>query len=105
MFWVYLFSSNNNKKNLIIIFILALYDEGGQFFGALGRYGSGGDKTGYDRSMYLTFWGAVDSFIRDLKGERTKLIMPRLMICLLTHPKTLATLLKGFRFVFIINLA
>jgi hypothetical protein len=45
--------------------------------------------------MYLSFWGAIDTFVRDLKGERTRLECPRLNLCLLTHPKTFAKTLKG----------
>ncbi len=69
------------------------------FFGALGRYGSGGDKSGYDRSVYLNLWNALATIERDLKTEgRSKLHGVRLMLALLTHPKTIIDLIKSMIF-------
>jgi hypothetical protein len=81
--------------------MIGFFDEGGLFFGSLGRYSSGGDKGAYDRSVYLNLWNALETIERDLKGEgRSKLRGVRLMLSILTHPKTLMQLLMSNYFCF-----
>ncbi len=46
-----------------------------------GSYGAG-----YDRSIILELFSAPKQLKRDLKGERTIIMNPRLNICLLRHP-------------------
>lgn len=52
--------------------------------GAFGRYSGGGAL--YERSIYLELANAGRVFKRDLKNERTKIVAPRLNICVLGHP-------------------
>lgn len=52
--------------------------------GAFGRYSGGGVL--YERSIYLELANAGRVFKRDLKTERTKIVSPRLNMCVLGHP-------------------
>ncbi len=52
--------------------------------GAFGRYSGGGAL--YERSIYLELANAGRVFKRDLKTERTRIVNPRLNICVLGHP-------------------
>ena len=46
----------------------------------------GSNGAGFDRSIILELFNAPKQFKRDLKGERTIIMNPRLTICDLGHP-------------------
>jgi len=78
--------------------MLSLYDESATFLGSLGRYSSGTGAASYDRSIYLSLWGALDSYERDLKSERTRIDNPRLNLSVNGHPTQFINLLRNERF-------
>jgi len=63
--------------------MISLWDEATMFMSSFGRYGNGGSAANYDRSVYLEVANASDVFSRDLKGQRCRIIKPRLQISLL----------------------
>lgn len=74
--------------------ICCLFDESNSFIGSLGRYSNGAN---YDRSLFLSLYNAPSSLDRDLKSGRTRLVEPRVNICLLGHPFQFIKMLKEER--------
>jgi len=88
--------SFNEKTNIVLSSLLriciktiAYYDEGGTYFGSIGKYGGGNGS--YERGIYLTLWSALSELERDLKNDRTKVYNPRFQLCLNTHPLSMMT--------------
>lgn len=75
-------------------FVLSMFDEGNAFLGSFGRYNGG---SSYDRSIFLELYNAPNFYNRDLKSARTRLVNPRLNLCLLGHPSTFIKLIKEER--------
>jgi len=63
--------------------ICCLFDEAGQFIGAIGRYNGGGSSAVmYERSIYLELGNAPRDFRRDLKINRCLIKYPRCNLCM-----------------------
>ncbi len=62
-----------------------MFDESSSFYGSFGRYSNGGAL--YERSIYLELFNGKETFRRDLTKKKTRIVNPRLNICLLGHPQ------------------
>ena len=69
--------------------VVSFWDESNTFVASFGLYKSGAHAMGYDRSIFLELYNAPNRYYRDLKGERSVLVGPRVNLGLNFHPESL----------------